>query len=150
MVGALPANYEQVVKGNGFVTYYPTLSTQTAPLPNFGTGSDATTLAGRFTSQIVVGPNGPVLANAAPGTTGNTANNLPQARGPGLLSFNGAASKVFRIRERYTITMRADVINLLNKPQWGNPITNINSTSFGRITTSTGSRTVTVNARLDF
>ena len=150
LVGALPANYEQVVKGNGFVTYFPTLSTQTAPLPNFGTGSDATTLAGRFTSQIVVGPNGPVLANAAPGTTGNTAVNLPEARGPGLFSFNGAASKVFRIRERYTMTLRADVINLLNKPQWGNPTTNINSTSFGRITTATGNRTVTLNARVDF
>jgi hypothetical protein len=151
LVNPLPAGYEQVLKGNGYVTYYPTLSAQTAPLPNFGSGPDATALAGRFTNQVVMGPNGQIiLANATPGTTGNTAQNLPQARGPGLLSFNGAASKVFRIKERYTTTIRADVLNLLNKPQWGNPNTNINSTSFGRITSATGSRTVTLNARFDF
>ena len=151
LVNPLPAGYEQVVKGNGYVTYYPTLTQQTAPLPNFGTGSDATTLAGRFTNQQIVGPSGQViLANATPGFTGDTALNLPQARGPGLLSFNGAGSKIFRIKERYTMTLRADVLNLLNKPQWGNPTTNINSTSFGRITTATGSRTVTLNARFDF
>ena len=151
LVGALPAGYEQVVKGNGFVTYLPTLSTKTAPAPNFGSGSDATTLAGRYTNQIIVDQNGnTILANALPGFTGNTANNLPQFRGPGQLSFNGAASKVFRIRERISMTVRADVINLLNKPQWGNPTTSINSTSFGRITTATGNRTITLNARIDF
>jgi hypothetical protein len=48
------------------------------------------------------------------------------------------------------MTLRADVINLLNKPQWGNPVTNINSATFGRITTATGNRTVTINARVDF
>jgi hypothetical protein len=151
LVNPLPTNYEQVVKGNGYVTYYPTLSVQSAPTPNFGTGSDATALAGKFTNFQVVGPNGQViLANAQPGFTGNTALNLPQARGPGLLSFNGAGSKIFRIKEKYSVTVRADVLNLLNKPQWGNPNTNINSTSFGRITTATGSRTVVLNGRLDF
>jgi hypothetical protein len=38
----------------------------------------------------------------------------------------------------------------LNRPIWGNPTTNINSTSFGRITTAGGNRTVTLNARFDF
>jgi hypothetical protein len=151
LIGALPSGYESVIKGNGFVTYFPTLSTKAAPVPNFGTGTDATTLAGRYTNQIIVDQNGnTILANANPGSTGNTANNLPQLRGPGQLSFNGAASKVFKIKERVTMTVRADVINLLNKPQWGNPVTNINSTTFGRITTATGNRTVTLNARIDF
>jgi hypothetical protein len=151
LVGAPPSGYEQVVKGNGFVTYMPNLSTKTAPIPNFGTGTDATTLAGRYTNQIIVDQNGnTILANALPGSTGNTANNLPQLRGPGQLSLNGAASKVFHIRERISMTVRADVINMLNKPQWGNPVTNINSATFGRITTATGNRTVTLNARIDF
>jgi hypothetical protein len=98
-----------------------------------------------------VGPNGQViLANAQPGFTGDTANNLPQARGPGLLSFNGSGQKIFTVKERYRITVRADVLNLLNKPQWGNPNVNINSTSFGRITTATGSRVVVFNGRFDF
>jgi hypothetical protein len=63
---------------------------------------------------------------------------------------NGAVAKVFTIREGWNITLRADLINILNKPQWGNPVTNINSATFGRITTATGNRTVTFNARLDF
>src|SRR3974377_1877926 len=79
LVGALPANYEQIVKGNGFVTYLPGLTPKAAPLPNFGGGTDGTTLAGRFTNQIVVDQNGnTILANAQPGTTGSTAANLPQ------------------------------------------------------------------------
>jgi len=48
------------------------------------------------------------------------------------------------------MTMRFDIINLLNKPQWGNPTTDINSASFGRINSATGNRTVTFNARIDF
>jgi len=57
---------------------------------------------------------------------------------------------VFRFRETKTFTVRADAINLLNKPQWGLPNTSINSTSFGQITTATGTRTITFNARIDF
>jgi len=95
-------------------------------------------------------PGNVVLANSQPGTTGNLAVNTPLLRGPGQLSFNGAAGKTFTITERTKMTVRADIINLLNKPQWGNPTTDINSASFGRINSATGNRTVTFNARIDF
>jgi hypothetical protein len=39
---------------------------------------------------------------------------------------------------------------VLNHPIWGNPSTDINSVSFGRITTASGVRTITLNARFDF
>ena len=133
------------------MNYFPTLTTKAAPVPDFGTGADATTLTGRYTDQVVVDQSGNiVLANSQPGTVGNLAVNTPLLRGPGQLSFNGAASKIFTITERIKLTFRADVINLLNKPQWGNPITDINSASFGRINTATGNRTVTFNLRVDF
>ena len=61
-----------------------------------------------------------------------------------------ALSKKVRITEKTMFTLRADAINILNKPQWGLPNTNINSTTFGRITTATGSRVVLLNARVDF
>jgi len=148
LVGAFPDNAGQVQKGNGFVQYFPGLSTKVAPVPSFG---GDTTLPGRFTNQVVVDPSGNIIfANPQPGTTGNTAVNLPFMKGPGLLGLNGAVNKEFRIREGKTFSVRADIINLLNKPQWGNPNTSINSTSFGRITTATGTRTVTFNARFDF
>jgi hypothetical protein len=151
LVGKLPDGFKVVTKGANVVNYFPALTNRNAPTPNFGTGADATTLAGRYTNQVVVDQSGNiVLANSQPGTTGNLAYNTPLLRGPGQLSFNGAASKTFTITERTKFTVRADVINLLNKPQWGNPVTDINSATFGRITTATGNRTITINARVDF
>jgi hypothetical protein len=155
IVGSVPDNLGQVVKGNGFVQYFPSLTTKAAPVPNFG--GDAT-LPGRFTNQVVVDSTGKIVfQNAAPGTTGNLAVNLPWLRGPSTFSFNGALSKEFSIREGKTLTIRADAINLLNKPIFGvgvngaSPVTtDINSASFGRITNATGSRTITFNARVDF
>jgi hypothetical protein len=41
---------------------------------------------------------------------------------------------------------------VLNRTQWGNPNTNVNGTTFGRITSVIGNvqRLVTLNARIDF
>lgn len=151
LVGKLPDGYQQVTKGLNVVNYFPTLTTKAAPNPGFGTGADATTLAGRYTNQVVVDQSGNiVLANSQPGTVGNLAVNTPLLRGPGQLSFNGAVNKIITITERTKLSFRADVINLLNKPQWGNPTTDINSASFGRINTATGNRTITLNVRVDF
>ncbi len=74
----------------------------------------------------------------------------PGVRGPGFLSVNMSATKTVKITEGKTFTLRADAVNVLNKPQWGNPNTNVNGANFGRITTATGNRTVTLNARIDF
>jgi hypothetical protein len=156
LVGPLPSGYSQVQKGNGFVQYFPSLTVQNAPPPNFG---GDTTLPGRFTNLQVVNSSGQVvLTNPDPGTTGNTAYYLPGLRGPSLMGFNASASKIFRIQERKTVTLRADAINLLNTPQWGySPTTgtlgintNIDSTSFGRITSASGARQITFYARFDF
>ncbi len=156
LVGQLPGGFSQVQKGNGFVQYFPELTVQNAPLPNFG---GDTTLPGRFTNLEVVNSSGQVvLANPDPGTVGNTARNLPSLRSPALLGFSASASKMFHIQESKTITLRADAINLLNTPQFGySPTsgviginTNIDSTSFGRITSAAGQRMITFYARFDF
>ena len=146
----------QVQKGNGFVQYFPGLSAQPAPLPNFGGDP---TLPTRFTNYQVVNSSGQaVLTNPEPGTTGNLAYYVPGLRGPSLLGWHASASKAFHITEGKSITIRADAINLLNKPQWGySPTsgtigitTNIESTSFGRITSAAGNRMITFYARFDF
>ncbi len=148
LVGRFPENLGNVSVGNGFVQYFSNLKTQPAAQPNFG--GDAS-LPGRFTNQVVVDGSGNVLLqNPQPGTAGNTAVNLPGVKGPGTLGLDMALSKKVRITEKTMFTLRADAINILNKPQWGLPNTNINSTTFGRITSATGSRTVLVNARVDF
>jgi hypothetical protein len=156
LVGPLPSTLSQVQKGNGFVQYFPGLTVKPAPLPDFGGDP---TLAGRFTNMEVVNSSGQaVLTNPDPGTTGNTAYYLPGLRGPSLMGFNASASKIFRITEAKSITLRADAINLLNTPQWGySPnsgtigiTTNIDSTSFGRISSASGNRMITFYVRFDF
>jgi len=148
LVGKLPQDLGNVEKGNGFVQYFSGLSTKTAPVPDFG--GDAN-LPGRFTNQVVVDQNGNILLqNPAPGAAGNMALNFPGVRGPSALNLDVALTKKVRIDERRTFSLRADAANVLNRPIWGNPNTNINSTSFGRITAANGSRTITFNARVDF
>jgi hypothetical protein len=146
-VGAMPKG--DVVKGATTVTYWNTLKTAAAPFPTFG--SDTTTLQGRFTNQVVQDASGnTILQNPSPGRVGTLAYNATTIKGPGQLGFNMAAVKSVRISEGKTFTLRADAVNVLNKPQWGNPSTNINGATFGRITSATGNRTVTLNARIDF
>jgi hypothetical protein len=91
-----------------------------------------------------------VLQNAAPGIVGNLATDLNQIKGPSQLSFDLSLSKRIAVRESMYFTLRADALNILNRPIWGDPNTNINSASFGRITTAGGTRTVTLNVRFDF
>jgi hypothetical protein len=148
VIGKFPSDLGKVEKGKGFVQYFSNLKTQAAPLPDFG--GDAT-LPGRFTNQVVVDNSGNIiLQNPRPGTTGNTALNIPGIKGPGALGLDMSLSKRVQITEKTTFTLRADALNFLNKPRWDPPNTNINSSSFGRITTATGTRTVLLNARVDF
>lgn len=152
LVGILPKDLGHVKVGNGFVEYFNGLSTRQAPLPNF---SGNTALAGRFSDQVVVDGSGNiVLANPQAGMTGNTALNLSALEGPATIGFDLALSKRIRIGEGKSFTIRADAINFLNTPRWDNPITDINSADFGRITGhptgGTGARTITINARVDF
>jgi hypothetical protein len=137
-----------VVKGARTVSYWSTLSTAKAPLPNFG--GDAS-LPGVFTNQVVQDNSGnTIMQNAAPGHLGSMPFYLPGVTGPGSLTFNLALTKSVKISEGKTFTLRADAVNVLNRPNWGNPSTNFNGATFGQITSALGSRTVTMNARIDF
>ena len=163
LVGALPSGMSQVVKSpGGAISYFQGLNVQSVPasqLPNFG--SAAAALNARYTNLQVVNAQGqPVLVNPNPGTTGNLAFYTPGVRGPSLMGINASANKAFAIREHWTITLRADAVNLTNTPQWGYSSsatsgtlginTNINSTSFGRINSAAGNRLITFSARFDF
>ncbi len=54
-------------------------------------------------------------------------------------------------RERnITVRLRADALNVLNKPIWNTPNLNIDSTSFGQITGATGNRNIVLGARVEF
>ena len=59
--------------------------------------------------------------------------------------------KRVRLGERKEFEFRVDAIDVLNRPNFANPDTDINSPSFGRITaTNGGNRIIVLNARINF
>jgi hypothetical protein len=146
LVGALPQDFGGVKVRDGFAEYFENLKAKPATAPTFGGN---TTLAGRFTNQAVLDQNNNiVLLNPGPGTTGNTSQRWFE--GPSQWRADAALTKKVQISEGKSFTIRADAVNVMNKPVWGNPNTDINSNLFGRITTATGSRTITISGRVDF
>jgi len=76
--------------------------------------------------------NRAAFANNAPGTYGNVGRDA--FRGPGLLSFDVALSRQFRLRERWALEGRAEAFNAINHANYNNPTTTLSSSNFGKIT----------------
>jgi hypothetical protein len=93
----------------------------------------------------------------ASGAWGNLGRNI--ARGPSMVDIDVSMQRNFRITKRISLGARAEVFNLANHPQYGNPSANISSSaSFGVIsqTVNTGQtgtglpRQFELAARLNF
>jgi hypothetical protein len=54
--------------------------------------------------------------------------------GPGVMNIDLSLSRNFRIRERATMTFRAEAFNLTNSVMFGPPIAALNNSGFGRLT----------------
>ena len=57
---------------------------------------------------------------------------------------------VLNYEHNIQMIFRADAINVLNKPIWSSPQTNIDSTSFGLITSAGGNRSINLTLRVTF
>ena len=75
--------------------------------------------------------NPAAFAAPANGAYGNAGRNA--FRGPGLWQTDLGLAKKFRLSERLLLDFRAEAFNLFNRAQFGNPINNINNSTFGRI-----------------
>jgi len=103
------------------------------------------------TLYAIKGANGQILLqNPVPGSLGTLS--PTSYRGLGTFTFNAQLSKAVTLnRERnITLRVRADALNLLNRPIWGTPNLNIDSTTFGQITSATGNRNIVLGARVEF
>jgi hypothetical protein len=89
-----------------------------------------------------------VLRNPAPGQLGTLG--LRPIEGPGSWDFDANLQKSLRLGESRNLIIRVDARNVFNHPTPGNPNLNINSGTFGEITTKTGSRTLGAQVRLEF
>lgn len=102
------------------------------------------------TMQAIADASGRLLlVNAVPGSPGTMG--VGFFEGPGAVRFDLNVVKRVRMAERLTLELRGDAISALNKPNFSNPNTDINSVNFGRITgTDDGNRIMVVSARINF
>ena len=106
-------------------------------------------LNGQFSNKAIADSQGRILlVNPQPGTLGNLG--LRWIEGPKNLSLDANLIKRVRITEKKEFEFRVDAINVLNHPNFDNPVVNVNSPSFGRITSATGNRRWVFNTRLNF
>ncbi len=106
-------------------------------------------LSGRSTLKAIADETGNlILVNPSPGEVGSLA--LYTAEGPGVFRFDVNVIKRISLKQDISLEIRADFVNVLNKPQFGNPVMDINSTSFGKITRADGSRFGMVGGRITF
>ena len=59
--------------------------------------------------------------------------------GPGLVNLDFSILRSFPIKENYRLQFRAEAFNLLNKPQFGFPNSNLSSGQFGVISSQANS-----------
>jgi hypothetical protein len=79
---------------------------------------------------------------------GNAGRNL--LFGPGSQTVNVSVFKNFPIKERLKFQFRFETFSLLNRTNFSNPNATINTSSFGTITSASGSRTIQLGGKLQF
>ena len=78
--------------------------------------------------------NRAAFAVPAPGTFGDM--RAGSVKGPGFWAVDLGMAKLLSLTTRQRIELRAEVFNLLNNFNWGDPNTVLESAQFGRITTN--------------
>jgi hypothetical protein len=93
--------------------------------------------------------NRAALAQPAPGTLGDLERNA--AVGPNYWAVDLAVSKLIASAESQRLELRLESFNLFNNFNWGDPLTNFNAGTFGRITTQAGApRIIQFGVKYDF
>jgi hypothetical protein len=92
--------------------------------------------------------DGQVFFNDLPGTTSP----LERAfiNGPGFFNWDASIIKNIPVKESVRFQLRVEAFNLLNHTNFGNPQFSVNSSNFGRITTSGAARILQLVGRIEF
>jgi len=78
--------------------------------------------------------NPAAFAQPALGTLGNVG--AGSIAGPGTWQFDAAISRSFRVREAHSLEFRAEAFNVTNSFLMNDPVTNLNSNTFGQVLTA--------------
>jgi hypothetical protein len=159
ILGDFPKSIGKVTPVANGATYFAGF-TQVAD-PARGSVTTAQTLQNQFSNFAIADAKGNiVLANPTAGHLGTLGQRWIE--GPSHVGFDVNLVKRARIKENTEFEVRVDAINVLNTPRWQDPVTDINSPNFGRLTAAdptgsfqasdltTGTRTFTINMRLNF
>jgi len=151
LVGSLPKSTGHVKRTDNGVVYFAAL--QQVPDPQIANLTTMQSLNRRSTLKAIADSSGKIIAvNPAPGTIGTLSPSYLE--GPGSFRFDVNLIKRIRFRESRELVVRGDAINVLNSPRFDNPVTDINSVDFGRITrndpNSVASRIIALSMRLNF
>ena len=93
--------------------------------------------------------NRDAFAQPAAGTLGDLPRNA--AVGPSYWSVDTALSRLIAVGAAQRLELRLEAFNLFNQFNWGDPVTNFNAGTFGRITTQAGApRIVQFGIKYDF
>jgi hypothetical protein len=117
--------------GNGVVYYNPSQFTQVKD-PYCSSITNLYNLQSHCTDLAIQYNGSTLFQNSSLGQLG-TMDLVSDWKGPSLFDFDMNLLKRFRVKERVTAEFRLDAISATNTPHFPNPTTNINSTSFGRI-----------------
>ena len=167
------ANISLIAESPGVGGHFSKLLTkgwQVAPIVSMRSGGPLTVTTGSDTSLTGVGQDRPnvvnlagvipaaqnaalwlnraAFVNNAPGTYGNAGRDA--FRGPGLLNFDIAFSRIFALRERLKLEARAEAFNAINHVNLNNPTTALNSSNFGKITAAGDPRILQFAMKLRF
>jgi hypothetical protein len=150
LVGALPKSTGHVTRTDNGVVYFDSL--QQVPDPSIGGLTASQSLNRRSTLKAIADTTGRIIAvNPTPGTIGTLSPTYLQ--GPGYFRFDLNLIKRIQIRESKELVVRGDAINVLNHEAFDNPVTDINSTDFGRIVQTSpvsNARIIALSMRLNF
>jgi hypothetical protein len=125
------------------------LNTRSGSWLTVTTGRDiaGTGISGQRVNQVLENPYGDksltnylnpaAFAYPAAGTWGDHRKN--SIDGPGFWTVDLALSRLVSVAAgRHTLELRLETFNLFNNFNWGNPATNVDAGTFGRITTQAG------------
>ncbi len=116
---------------------------------NLAAGNCSALGSGRAAEGFGTSPfSGQVFFNVNPGETGNMARNA--WNGPFYFNWDASMMKNFRIRENMRLQVRAEAFNVLNRANFFASGGNINSATFGRVTSTFSPRILQFVARFEF
>jgi hypothetical protein len=114
--------------------------TSSGPVATYGDQSRAQFVSKYFDTSRFALP--------APGTFGTAGRNI--LPGPGFANVDMSAFKAFRFTESKSLTLRWEVFNIFNRPNFGNPSGNFSSSAFGQISSAADPRIMQVGLKFIF